>query len=67
VSVDPDFRGRGFGRAIMEAAESWLVERGVWKLNLMVRAENTTVVEFYNSIGYEPEKRLNFGKWIEPG
>lgn len=52
VSIDPDCRGRGFGRAIMEAAESWLVERGVWKLNLMVRAENTPVIEFYNSIGY---------------
>ncbi|PLX38853.1 MAG: GNAT family acetyltransferase [Hyphomicrobiales bacterium] len=58
VSVDPDLSGRGFGRQIMAAAEDWLRVRGVWKLNLMIRAENTPVRNFYEALGYEVEERL---------
>jgi len=41
VSVDPEHRKKGFGRAIMNAAEDWLRARGILKLQLMVRPENT--------------------------
>jgi len=37
VSVDPDHRFKGYGRAIMTAAEDWLRARGIAKLQLMVR------------------------------
>jgi len=66
VSVDPDHRGRGFGRAIMAAAENWLASRGVWKLNLLVRADNTPVVACYEALGYEVEERVAMAKWIDP-
>src|SRR4051812_45601145 len=33
VTVDPDHRNKGFGRAIMAAAEDWLRARGIMKLN----------------------------------
>jgi len=46
----------------MQAAEAWLKERGVWKLNLMMRAENTKVRAFYQSLGYEVEERLNMAR-----
>ena len=39
VAVAPAARGRGHGRAIMRACEQWLVQRGVPKLNLMVRGD----------------------------
>jgi ribosomal protein S18 acetylase RimI-like enzyme len=58
VSVHPDMQGRGFGRQVMAAAETWLKARGVWKLNLLVRAENDKVRGFYESLGYEVEPRL---------
>ncbi len=58
VSVDPALQGRGLGRQVMQAAESWLKERGIWKLNLLVRAENDKVRGFYESLGYEVEPRL---------
>lgn len=66
LSVDPDCRGRGYGRAIMAAAEARLRARGVWKLNLMVRADNAAAGDFYRALGYEVEDRLNFAKWLDP-
>jgi ribosomal protein S18 acetylase RimI-like enzyme len=53
VAVDPARRGEGLGRAAVRAAETWLGERGVWKVNLLVRAENEAVRGFYAAIGYE--------------
>lgn len=66
LSVDPDRRGEGLGRQTMAAAETWLHARGVWKLNLIVRAENTAVIDFYRSIGYAVEERVNMAKWLNP-
>jgi ribosomal protein S18 acetylase RimI-like enzyme len=53
VAVAPNRRSRGLGKAMVAAAEAWLVERGVWKINLLVRAENETVRGFYEALGYE--------------
>ncbi len=58
VSVDPAHQGKGYGRDVMKAAEAWLKDRGVWKLNLLLRADNTKIRCFYESLGYEVEPRL---------
>ncbi len=58
VSVDPDHQGKGYGRDVMKAAEGWLKEHGVWKLNLLLRADNSKIRGFYESLGYEVEPRL---------
>lgn len=58
LAVDPDRQGRGLGRAAMAAAEAWLAARGVWKLNLLVRADNAAVVDFYRALGYAAEDRV---------
>ena len=52
VAVAPELRGRGHGRAVMAAAEAWLAERDVPKLNLMVRADNAAARGFYATLGY---------------
>jgi ribosomal protein S18 acetylase RimI-like enzyme len=52
LSVAPGARRRGYGRAMMEACERWLVDRGVPKLNLMVRVGNEPVLGFYEALGY---------------
>jgi hypothetical protein len=52
VAVRPDRRGRGHGRAIMRACETWLAARDVPKIDLMVRTENDAVLAFYHAIGY---------------
>lgn len=66
VSVDPELQNTGLGRAIMSAAEDWLRARGVWKLNLMVRAGNAPVIDFYTALGYDREERVTLAKWIDP-
>ena len=52
LAVSPDARGRGLGRAMMDACERWLTNRGVPKLNLMVRSGNEAVLGFYEALGY---------------
>ena len=53
VAVDPTQQGKGLGKAAVRAAEAWLGERGVWKVNLLVRSENDKVRGFYETLGYE--------------
>jgi len=52
LAVDPARRGEGLGRAMMAAAERWLAGRGVWKMQLLVRADNAAVVDFYEHLGF---------------
>jgi ribosomal protein S18 acetylase RimI-like enzyme len=52
LAVAPGAQGQGCGRAMMEACERWLADRGVPKLNLMVRANNEAVLGFYEALGY---------------
>jgi ribosomal protein S18 acetylase RimI-like enzyme len=52
LGVRPDRRGRGHGRAMMRACETWLAARDVPKIDLMVRTENDGVLTFYHAIGY---------------
>jgi ribosomal protein S18 acetylase RimI-like enzyme len=65
VTVDPDRRHQGFGRAIMNAAEEWLRARGIPKLQLMVRKDNAQVHAFYQSIGYYNQQTVTFAKWLD--
>jgi ribosomal protein S18 acetylase RimI-like enzyme len=65
VTVDPDHRFKGFGRMIMIAAEDWLRARGIEKMQLMVRGDNTKVQAFYQSIGYFEQERVVFAKWLD--
>lgn len=65
VAVDPDRRQKGFGRAIMDAAEAWLRDAGLPKLQLLVRRENSQAGAFYQSIGYQEADTIVFAKWID--
>jgi ribosomal protein S18 acetylase RimI-like enzyme len=65
LAVDPAFRKRGFGKATVAAAEGWLRERGVWKINLMVRSGNEKAGRFYEHLGYEMNPVTSFGKRLD--
>jgi ribosomal protein S18 acetylase RimI-like enzyme len=56
LAVARDARGRGYGRTMMAACERWLADRGVPKLNLMVRAGNEPVLGFYEALGYSRDE-----------
>ena len=66
LAVDPQFRRRGFGRALMLRVEQLLAERGCPKVNLMVRSSNEDVVAFYRRLGYTPDDVVALGKRLIP-
>jgi len=65
VAVDPDCRHKGYGRIVMDAAEEWLRGRGIEKLQLMVRPDNSQVQAFYQSLGYFEQERIVYAKWLD--
>jgi len=65
VAADPALHGEGLGRTIMEAAERWLIARGVWKLHLLVRGDNRQVVGFYEHLGFHDTGTVCMQKVIQ--
>ena len=55
----------GVGRTLVRASETWLAERGVPKLNLMVRKANAGVLAFYASLGYEDGEVVVLGRRLD--
>jgi len=66
VSTHPDHQGKGLGKAITAAAEDWLRERGIWKVNLLVRGDNSQAASFYEAQGYKNTQSICLQKVIEP-
>lgn len=65
VAVDPAHRGKGTGRAIMTAAEDWLRSHDILKVQLLVRADNTAVQAFYETLDYDEQERIIYAKWLD--
>lgn len=53
IAVDEEHRGRGLGRALLEAAEQWSRERGLSSVSLHVFGANEVARRLYESSGYE--------------
>ena len=53
IEIAKDARGRGYGRAAMEAAEEWTRERGGTRVALNVFGPNLIARSLYDSLGYE--------------
>ena len=52
IGVDPDFQGRGLGRALTVAGLEWLAESGETIGMLYVDATNTAARGLYDSLGF---------------
>jgi ribosomal protein S18 acetylase RimI-like enzyme len=65
VAVDPVSRGVGYGRAIVRAAESWLADRGIPKVQLMIRNNNAAVAGFYAALGFETAPIIVMQRWLK--
>jgi len=66
LAVDESRRSEGIGAALMAEAERLLAERGCPKLNLQVRSTNQGVIDWYRSLGYEPDHAVSLGKRLIP-
>lgn len=66
LAVDPRRRTEGWGRSLMDDAERRLLAVGCPKLNLQVRSDNSSAVEFYRHIGYVQDDVVSLGKRLIP-
>ncbi len=65
VAVAPAHQRCGIGRLLMQSTERWLAERGVPKVQLMVRDTNAVAVGFYQRLGYDDTHTMVLGRWLE--
>lgn len=66
LAVDAVHRSNGYGGALVREAEQLLLERGCPKINLLVRASNTGVLEFYRKLGYGQDEVVSLGRRLIP-
>jgi GNAT superfamily N-acetyltransferase len=52
--VDPAFRGRGIGKALLQAVAKLAVQRGCGRFEWAVLDWNTPAIEFYQALGARP-------------
>jgi ribosomal protein S18 acetylase RimI-like enzyme len=62
VATHPEYQRKGIATLLMKTAEDRLAAMGCPKLNLQVRTENASVIEFYDGAGYKIEDRVSMGK-----
>ena len=64
LAVEPSYRRRRIGSQLVQHAQIALTKLGCQKINLQIRAENESVVAFYESLGFQTEKRISMGKRV---
>ena len=65
LAVAPAARGRGLGRRLMEACEAWAAQRGIPKIQLMLRKDNAAARGFYERLGYERSDVIVLGRRLD--
>ncbi|MGC3955848.1 MAG: GNAT family acetyltransferase [Propionicimonas sp.] len=65
LAVAPSAQGGGLGRELMGACERWLAERGIPKLQFMVRTDNAGVLAFYDHLGYQQQDVVVLGRRLD--
>ena len=66
LAVDPKHQRKGVGGMLMKEIEKRLIEVGCPKINIFIRNSNIEVKEFYQSIDYEEQDCLVYGKRLIP-
>ncbi|MGV8908368.1 MAG: GNAT family acetyltransferase [Propionicimonas sp.] len=65
LAVAEPARGRGLGKVLMAAAEAWLRDRGLPKIQFMVRTDNASVLDFYDHLGYAKQDCVVLGRRLD--
>ena len=64
LAVEPSLRHGSVASKLMTAAEEWLRNLGVVKVQLMVRIENEQAFGFFDKIGYEVNEVRVLSLWL---
>lgn len=65
LAIALSHRRCGVGSRLMHAAETWLRERGIRKVELMIRDTNADVTAFYARLGYGREPVTVMSRWLD--
>jgi GNAT superfamily N-acetyltransferase len=52
VFIEPEYRNRGMGRALLQSVHAWAQERGADGISLQVAAANSRGRKFYENLGF---------------
>lgn len=66
LAVAPNRQGHGYAGQIMDYLEERLIELGCPKINLQVRSDNASALEFYDALGYKADQAVSLGKRLIP-
>ena len=66
LSVDPAYRKRGYGRALVDAVEQRFIAAGCPKIKLLIRGDNAAVQDFYRGLGFSQDDVVSYGKRLIP-
>ncbi|MGK0375266.1 MAG: ribosomal protein S18 acetylase RimI-like enzyme [Arenicella sp.] len=62
LAVSANFQRQGIASKLMRRVESDLLLKGCAKINLQLRATNSSVLAFYAALGYLDDKVISLGK-----
>lgn len=62
LAVLPDYQKRGYGRKLVEKAIDELKKLGCLKVNLQIRRNNISAVEFYKRLEFAEDDVVSLGK-----
>ena len=65
VAVEPKHRMKGVGKELVRFATEVLKGLGAIKVGLQVDSNNKGVIEFYKSMGFEIEDRINMSRMVD--
>lgn len=65
MGVHKDYRGRGIGRLLLEAALAKAKEVGLIRVDLTVYAGNTAAIALYRKCGFVEEGRMVKGRYLD--
>ena len=65
LAVEPRVQRRGYGKAMLGAAEKWLRARKAPKLLLMVAEDNSAAFGFYDALGFKRSRVVTLGKLLD--
>jgi ribosomal protein S18 acetylase RimI-like enzyme len=65
LAADESQRRSGLGRALMAEVEARLRRLGCAKINLLVRSDNASVLDFYAKLGFVQDGSVSLGKRLQ--
>lgn len=66
IGVDADYRGKGIGKALINAAKNYFIAKGIHKIHVVTQGQNLSACRLYENTGFSVLERSEFYHfWIK--